>query len=57
MIGIYQDSFKKYLEDNLSEVKQTSKNFYEEVTDGKVVRPALGVNLEKKKIIIIYTFL
>ena len=27
MIGIYQDSFKKYLEDNLGEVKITSKNF------------------------------
>ena len=27
MIGIYQDSFKKYLEDNLGEVKETSKNF------------------------------
>jgi hypothetical protein len=26
MIGIYQDSFKKYLEDNLGEVKETSKN-------------------------------
>ncbi len=26
MIGIYQDSFKKYLEDNLGEVKITSKN-------------------------------
>jgi hypothetical protein len=26
LIGIYQDSFKKYLEDNLGEVKETSKN-------------------------------
>lgn len=26
MIGIYQDSFKKYLEDNLGEVRETSKN-------------------------------
>ena len=26
MIGIYQDSFKKYLEDNLGEFKLTSKN-------------------------------
>jgi hypothetical protein len=26
MIGIYQDSFKQYLEDNLGEVKETSKN-------------------------------
>jgi hypothetical protein len=26
LIGIYQNSFKKYLEDNLSEVKETSKN-------------------------------
>ncbi|GAG02610.1 unnamed protein product, partial [marine sediment metagenome] len=27
MIGIYQDSFKQFLEDNLGEVKETSKNF------------------------------
>jgi len=27
MIGIYQDSFKQFLEDNLGEVKMTSKNF------------------------------
>ena len=26
MIGIYQDSFKKYLEDNLGSVRETSKN-------------------------------
>jgi hypothetical protein len=27
LIGIYQNSFKKYLEDNLGNVKETSKNF------------------------------
>jgi hypothetical protein len=27
MIGIYQDSFKQFLKDNLGEVKETSKNF------------------------------
>jgi len=27
MIGIYQDSFKQYLKDNLGEVKMTTKNF------------------------------
>ena len=45
MIGIYQDSFKQYLEDNLGKVKTSSRI---------LLFPVRGVNTNKIKIIIIY---